>query len=110
MTSDRRTCCSTPVSCEITAVLDWELVRTGAPGDDLAWVEWIVRTHHPDLVEHLPALFAGYGGEPAWATRRSAMLASCARALDFVIRWNGPDSASADTWRRRTAVTAQFNG
>lgn len=97
-----------PTTAQVTAVLDWELVRLGSPVDDLAWTEWIVRTHHPDLVGQLPALFAGYGAQPPWPARRAAMLRNCAWALDFVTRWSGRDSPAAELWRRRTALTAEF--
>ena len=38
-------------------------------GPDVAWAEWIVRTHHPHLVPALSALFDGYGEEPSWRLR-----------------------------------------
>lgn len=99
-----------PTSDEITAVLDWELVHRGSPLEDLAWAEWIVRTHHPDLVDMLPALFTGYGERPSWDDQQAAMLAGCDRALAFVTRWSGSDSAAAELWRRRKAATTQFDG
>ena len=37
-------------TAEPTAVLDWELAHVGDPVDDVAWAEWIVRTHHPHLL------------------------------------------------------------
>lgn len=95
---------------EPTALLDWEFAHVGHVNehDDLAWAEWIVRTHHPQLVPALPALFAGYGSEPAWRVRQERMLAKCHWALDFVRRWSGPDSAGFDLWRQRLAATAAF--
>ena len=36
-----------PRAGRVTAILDWEWARAGDPVDDLAWCEWIVRTHHP---------------------------------------------------------------
>ena len=55
-----------PSTVEPTALLDWEFAHIGDPVEDVAWAEWIVRTHHPDLVPALPALFDGYGAEPPW--------------------------------------------
>ena len=33
---------------DTVALLDWEWVHPGRPVADLAWAEWIVRTHHAD--------------------------------------------------------------
>lgn len=95
---------------EPTALLDWELAHIGDAVDDLAWAEWIVRTHHPHLVAALPALFAGYGSEPAWRVRQEKMLAKCRWALDFVHRWSGPGSAGFGLWQQRLAATAALRG
>ena len=45
----------------VAAVVDWELAQLGEPVTDLAWCEWIVRTHHPRLTAALPHLYDGYG-------------------------------------------------
>jgi hypothetical protein len=97
-------------TAEPTALLDWEHAHLGHVDehDDLAWAEWIVRTHHPHLIAALPALFVGYGSEPAWRVRQERMLAKCRWAVDFVDRWSGPDSAGFDLWQRRLAATAAF--
>jgi Ser/Thr protein kinase RdoA (MazF antagonist) len=92
-----------------TALLDWEFVRLGDPVEDLAWAEWIVRTHHPHLGPALPALFAGYGAEPPWRVRQEAMLARCRWLLDFVHRWPDVDPAAVGIWQRRLAATAAFS-
>ena len=50
-----------PETAEPTALVDWEFAHIGDPVEDMAWAEWIVRTHHPDVVPALPALFEGFG-------------------------------------------------
>lgn len=96
-------------TAEPTALVDWELAHIGDPVVDLAWAEWIVRTHHPHLVSALPALFVGYGSEPAWRVRHELMLAKCQSALDFVRRWPGGSTAGLELWERRLAATAAFH-
>lgn len=93
---------------EPTALLDWELAHVGDPDEDIAWAEWIVRTHHPHLVPYLPALFAGYGSEPAWRVRRERMLDKCRWALGFVRRWPGVDRSGVALWQQRLTATAAF--
>ncbi|HZE41690.1 MAG TPA: phosphotransferase [Stackebrandtia sp.] len=90
----------------VTAVLDWEWSHIGRPIEDLAWCEWIVRTHHADCVDALPHLFHGYGTPPApWPKRQEAMLAKCRAMRRFgAARRDG----SAALWRRRTAVTSSW--
>jgi len=97
-----------PATLVITAVLDWEFVRIGAPLDDLAWAEWIVRTHHPDLVTVLPSLFSGYGSTPAWSERHAAMLPGCHLLLAFATRWGGPGSDAAHLWEERLRATRSY--
>ena len=63
------------------ALVDWEFTHAGDPVEDLAWAEWIVRTHHPHLAKALDALFAGYGHRPTWQRRQNAMLDKCRWAL-----------------------------
>lgn len=90
------------------ALLDWELVRWGDPVHDLAWTEWIVRTHHPALTGDLDALFEAYGERPPWARRQAAMLHVCAWARDFVGRWDGVEEGAGELWLERTARTEAF--
>lgn len=98
-----------PVTCEVTAVVDWEFAHLADDGvQDLAWAEWIVRTHHPHLTDALPSLFEGYGSEPAWNRRQAAMVDECAWAVDFVTRWNPDDSRIRDQWTARLAATRSF--
>ena len=91
----------------VAAVVDWEHAQLGEPVTDLAWCEWIIRTHHPRLTSALPHLYDGYGEQPPWPERRAAMLAKCEWALDFVRRWAG-DGTAIQLWQRRIAATAAF--
>jgi tRNA A-37 threonylcarbamoyl transferase component Bud32 len=93
---------------EPTALLDWEFAHIGDPVEDIAWAEWIVRMHHPDLVPALPALFAGYGAEPPWGVRHASMLAKCEWLLGFARRWPDPTQAGVALWQQRLAATAAF--
>jgi aminoglycoside phosphotransferase (APT) family kinase protein len=95
-------------SWQVTAVLDWEWAHPGDPVEDLAWCEWIVRTHHPGQVTALPAFFAAYGAEPPWPQRHEAMLAACHTMLGFVTRWDPGNLAAQDLWRDRIARTQAF--
>jgi len=95
-------------TAEAIAIVDWELAHLGDGVEDLAWAEWIVRTHHPHLVGSLPALFEGYGRQPAWDRRHASMIAKCEWALDFVQRWD-PESAPARAlWQNRLEATRQY--
>jgi tRNA A-37 threonylcarbamoyl transferase component Bud32 len=90
------------------AIVDWEFAHPGDPVEDLAWAEWIVRTHHPRLVESLGAMFDGYGSRPTWHQRHAAMLDKCRWALDFVRRWPGVDVPALAMWTQRIEATAAF--
>lgn len=90
------------------AVVDWEFAHLGDPVEDLAWAEWIIRTHHPQLVDSLDTMFEGYGSGSPWRQRHAAMLNKCRWALDFVRRWPGADAASVAMWQRRVEVTTDF--
>jgi tRNA A-37 threonylcarbamoyl transferase component Bud32 len=92
-------------SCQVTAVVDWEFAHRGDPVEDLAWAEWIVRTHHPHLADALEALFEGYGSYPSWSQRHSAMLAKCAELQAFSLRWS---SQAAGVWQQRIEATEAF--
>jgi aminoglycoside phosphotransferase (APT) family kinase protein len=89
-----------PASFAVTAVLDWEWAHDGDPIEDLAWCEWIVRTHHPSRVDALPALFDGYGRRPPWRARQAAALAKCRQMRDRP----GADPV----WRDRVEATAAW--
>lgn len=98
-----------PGSMTVTAVLDWEFVHVGEAVEDLAWCEWIVRTHHPDRIGLLGAFFEAYGDTPPWPVRRRAMLERCVQLLDFCTRWD-PHGAGVALWQRRLAETAEWGG
>ena len=61
----------------ITALLDWEFAHIGQPVEDLAWTEWIIRTHHPGAVDALPALLDASGSRVGWSLRHQAMVRRC---------------------------------
>jgi aminoglycoside phosphotransferase (APT) family kinase protein len=91
---------------EVTAVVDWEFAHLGDPVEDLAWCEWIVRTHHPGHRHALGHFFRAYGGKvPPWPVRRAAMLARCEALRRFCDRWE-PDGPGVRLWQRRAATTA----
>jgi tRNA A-37 threonylcarbamoyl transferase component Bud32 len=62
---------------EIVALCDWEFARMGDAVDDIAWAEWIVRTHHAATIDALDELFNAYGMRPAWQERHESMVAYC---------------------------------
>ena len=96
-------------TAQLTAVVDWEFTHFGHRLTDIAWAEWILRTHHPHLVGALPSLFAGYQDRPAWAERQAAMLTRCEELVAFVRRWPAADDTAVRQWQRRTAATAEFS-
>ncbi len=93
----------TPDADRALALLDWEWAHLGEAVEDLAWTEWIVRTHHPHLVDALPALYKGYGECPEWTDRQRAMLDICHRCLEFCVRWEDP--VAVELWHERIAAT-----
>jgi Ser/Thr protein kinase RdoA (MazF antagonist) len=97
----------TPGGDTALAVIDWECAHLGSAVEDLAWAEWIVRTHHPHLVDCLGDLFAGYGARPGWPERRAAMLRICHRCREFCRRWEDP--AAVELWDGRIAATEAFS-
>ncbi|MFI7617988.1 phosphotransferase [Nonomuraea terrae] len=97
-----------PSTFEATAVLDWEWAHPGRPVEDLAWCEWIVRSHHPEHVPLLPHFFAAYDGPvPPWEERRAAMVARCRELLDFCTRWE-PGGPGESLWHDRLEITAAW--
>jgi aminoglycoside phosphotransferase len=91
----------------VTAVLDWEWAHVGDPIIDLAWCEWIVRMHHPELVDDVGHFFAGYGGRPSWQRRHEAMVAQCRRLVDFWQRWR-PETKTTEHRKRQLATTERW--
>ena len=95
-------------TAEPTALLDWELTHAGGPFEDLAWAEWILRTHHAHLLAALPALFAGYGVRPPWPQRHAVMMEKCSWLLGFAHRWPDAGTAVVELWQRRLAATSAY--
>ena len=95
-------------SLQPTAVLDWEHAHLGEPVEDLAWAEWIIRTHHAHLLAALPALFAGYGERPPWSQRHAMMVEKCRWALDFGRRWPDAGIEVVELWQQRLAATIAY--
>lgn len=86
----------------VALLADWEWSTVGDPVTDLAWAELIVRMHHSEHQDCLPALFDGYGARPPWTERQAAM-ARRATALETWVRSHqGPRAAS--TWDRRSRL------
>jgi tRNA A-37 threonylcarbamoyl transferase component Bud32 len=97
-----------PATFKTTAILDWEWAHPGRPVEDLAWCEWIIRSHHPEHVSLLPHFFAAYDGPvPEWPERQAAMLARCRALLDFCSRWE-PGGDGEKLWRKRLETTAAW--
>ncbi|MEU8353256.1 phosphotransferase [Streptomyces sp. NPDC048845] len=97
-----------PRTFEVTAVVDWEFAHLGDPVEDLAWCEWIVRTHHPEHRTALGHFFRAYGGKvPPWPVRRAAMLTRCETLRRFCDRWE-PNGPGARSWQGRAAATADW--
>lgn len=96
-----------PATHATTAIIDWEWAHAGDPVEDLAWCEWIIRMHHPEVVDHLPELFDGYGGHPTWTSRQDAMLTKCHEMLGLF----RPAGLAAGTqrWRRHIEITRQWS-
>jgi aminoglycoside phosphotransferase len=95
-----------PRAWAITALVDWEWVHLGDPIEDVAWAEWIVRTHHPHAVPALPALFDGYGERAAWKVRQDAMLRQCGMLLTYAAQQQQLDVVTL--WQTRLQATEQF--
>ena len=94
---------------EISAILDWEWAHPGAPVEDLAWCEWIIRMHHPGEAGLLGAFFDAYGGAiPSWPDRHAFMLDRC-RALRDLCHRQEPGGAAETQWRHRAAVTGAWH-
>jgi aminoglycoside phosphotransferase len=91
----------------VSGVLDWELAHIGSAVEDIAWTEWIVRTHHRAALESLPELFAGSGLSFSWSDRQSAMVLQCRRHLAYC-EASGLDAAASD-WRQRLEAAERWN-
>jgi tRNA A-37 threonylcarbamoyl transferase component Bud32 len=91
------------------AVLDWEFATIPLTDRvaDLAWCEWIVRTHHRTHADALTALFDAYGTRPPWPQRHAAMIKRCRELLAFGRRWE-PGGAVERSWRSHLGVTMRW--
>jgi aminoglycoside phosphotransferase (APT) family kinase protein len=91
----------------VAAVIDWESAHFGAPVDDLAFAEWLVRMHHADRVYILEDLFEGAGWRPSWEERHTTMIRKCHEVLAFCEEtgWND----SAEWWREVIGVTSAWS-
>lgn len=90
----------------VVGILDWESAHVGSPVEDLAWVEWIVRMHHPSDTDALAALFAASELSISWSDRHEAMLGQCRGILDYCE--SAAMHRSAADWRRLLAVTERW--
>jgi len=91
----------------ITALVDWEFAHIGQPVEDLAWAEWIVRTHHPDAVDALPELLDASRLGIDWSARHRTMVARCEELMRMSEAARSGDTA--DLWRERLRATEQWN-
>ncbi|XKK42318.1 phosphotransferase [Nocardiopsis sp. ARC36] len=98
-----------PCGGRVAAVLDWEWAHPGAPVEDLAWCEWVVRTYHPGEVGALEAFFAAYGVRPAWAERHAWMVRRCEEVAAFWEEWR-PLSPTTGVRRAQSAATRAWRG
>ncbi len=90
----------------ITALLDWEFAHIGQPVEDLAWTEWIIRTHHPGAVDALPALLDASGSRVGWSLRHQAMVRRCEELTRIAEAEQSAETV--DLWRGRLRVTEQW--
>ena len=91
---------------DVVAVLDWECSHIGAPVEDVAWCEWIVRKHHPEHVAALSSFFDAYGRRPPWPARHQAMLDQCRAFLALAERQ--PRGAAVRLWQARITATESW--
>lgn len=96
-----------PAARQITAVLDWEWAQAGDPVEDAAWLEWIIRMHHPGSVPALSAFFGAYGHRPPWAARHQAMISKVRSMLAFSER-RQHDAPDTRQWQQRLRVTESW--
>jgi tRNA A-37 threonylcarbamoyl transferase component Bud32 len=91
---------------EIIGVVDFEFAHNGVAIEDLAWAEWIVRTYHPAAIRYLDTLFDEYSQKPSWSDRQATMMTRCMELIEICTAWG--DKSAADGWRRRAAVTRDW--
>ena len=84
-------------------LIDWEFAHVGEPVEDLAWAEWIVRTHHPRHVDIVADLLAHAGSAIGWDERHAEMLDRCLVLLRMCE--SAGDRPGAATWGLRLEAT-----
>ena len=99
-----------PERREVTAILDWEFAHVGEPIEDLSWAEWIVRMHHPDAVEAIPALYSAYGEDPPWSARHAAMVRQCEYLIGYCDAKGSREGVAVWEERRDITVTWTAHG
>ena len=87
---------------EIVLLADWEWSTVGCPITDLAWAEFILRMHHPEHLECLPALFDGYGERPPWPERQAAMSDRAVSLEAWSRSAEGAQANSSSSYRSRS--------
>jgi aminoglycoside phosphotransferase (APT) family kinase protein len=90
----------------VMVILDWESAHRGAPVEDLAWAEWIVRMHHRGATDSLGELFDASGLSISWALRQEAMVRQCADIHAYCLS-AGWDRAATE-WADRLHRTEQW--
>jgi aminoglycoside phosphotransferase (APT) family kinase protein len=88
----------------VTGVVDWESAHVGDPVEDLAWAEWLIRMHHPEVVDALDALFVGAQQRPSWTVRHEAMLRHVRQVLVYCEAARQPSD-----WRQRLELTERWS-
>jgi len=87
----------------VVGLVDWEFAHRGDPVEDVAWAEWIVRTHHGAHVDAAEHLLREAPVAAPWPERHAAMLRRCA---ELVAQAAGRGSAAGvELWRRRLTDT-----
>ena len=89
---------------QLAALVDWEFAHLGDPIEDLAWAEWIVRTHHPPA-DALEALFEGVRELPVVVAAALGHAGQGAELQAFSLRWS---SEAAGVWQQRIEATEAF--
>jgi tRNA A-37 threonylcarbamoyl transferase component Bud32 len=92
-----------PDTFEVRALVDWEWCHIGPAVEDLAWCEWIVRSHHPESARSVEVFYDAYGERPAWEIRHAVMVGRCAEILGAM-----ETDADKDRWRGRLEATQRF--
>ena len=86
---------------EVVALLDWEFSGPGEAIRDLAWCEWIVRTHHPEQRHHLDAFYTAYGSRPKNEDVKQAAYDRCEKLLQF--------SEAKELWQQRRDAVREWD-